>query len=489
MASTSAPLPATFGKYAVTGLLGEGAMGVVYKAFDPGIGRDVAIKTIRRGLDGDTALADRFANEARAVGRMNHPGIVSIYELGQTDDTAFIVMEYVEGRDLSRLLAASAALPEAYLLKLMFQLLDALEYAHARGVWHRDIKPANLIVTAEGQLKVTDFGIARIESAAITQVVSTIGTPGYMAPEQYIGEQFDHRVDVFAAGVLLYRLLTGKAPFAGTGESVMYHIMHTQPQPLRELLAPELAAFYEPVLDRALAKKPENRFASAAAFSAALQQRTPGRGASSADDETVVVPASPVLTPTALAHLDTGLHRSSDSASHAAPTGWDAEVLAPVQAALARCMGPLAKVVLRNTAKKCSDLDTLVELLAQQLGSEKERTQFLNLLSRQDHSSSIGRATQDGSSSFGSNSTLGTGYGSMHVGFDVLVDVANQVMLRHMGPISKILVKRTKAKARTAEHFMELLLQELPDAAQKASVEKELQAALAALDLAPGKSG
>ncbi|MGS0755303.1 serine/threonine-protein kinase [Roseateles sp. GG27B] len=241
MASTSAPLPAAFGKYAVTGLLGEGAMGVVYKAFDPGIGRAVAIKTIRRGLDGDTSLADRFANEARAVGRMNHPGIVSIYELGQTDDTAFIVMEYVEGRDLSRLLAASAALPEAYLLKLMLQLLDALEYAHARGVWHRDIKPANLIVTSEGQLKITDFGIARIESAAITQVVSTIGTPGYMAPEQYIGEQFDHRVDVFAAGVLLYRLLTGKAPFAGTGESVMYHIMHTQPQPLRELLAPDLA--------------------------------------------------------------------------------------------------------------------------------------------------------------------------------------------------------------------------------------------------------
>ncbi|MBK9575233.1 MAG: serine/threonine protein kinase [Rhodoferax sp.] len=209
--------PDHLGKYAITGLLGEGAMGVVYKGYDPGIGRQVAIKTIRKSLSEDRstedALSERFRNEARAVGRLNHPGIVAIYDLGEHEDNAFIAMEFVEGRDLSQILAATPNLPEPVILRVMHQLLDALEYAHSQGVWHRDIKPANLIITSAGQLKVTDFGIARIESAALTQVTSTIGTPGYMAPEQYIGESFDHRVDIFAAGVLLYRMLAGQPPF------------------------------------------------------------------------------------------------------------------------------------------------------------------------------------------------------------------------------------------------------------------------------------
>ncbi|MFZ4622896.1 MAG: serine/threonine-protein kinase, partial [Rhodoferax sp.] len=270
--------PEQLGKYTIKTLLGEGAMGVVYKAFDPGIGRLVAIKTIRRALSQDrhaeTSLADRFRNEARAVGRLTHPGIVAIYELGQDGDNAFIAMEYVEGRDLSQILTATPILPEPDVQQVMCQLLAALECAHQQGVWHRDIKPANLIISTAGQLKVTDFGIARIESAALTQVSSTIGTPGYMAPEQYTGDRIDHRVDIFASGVLLYRMLSGQAPFTGSPEAVMYGIMAREPAPLAQFAAADIASFYAPIIARAMAKDPAQRFPTAAAFREALQRRT-----------------------------------------------------------------------------------------------------------------------------------------------------------------------------------------------------------------------
>src|SRR5262245_15040139 len=225
--------PERLGKYPITGVLGQGAMGVVYKARDPVIQRPVAIKTIHIGLvagDAERAnLSARFRNEAQAVGRLSHPGIVAIYEYGEDESTAYIAMEYVEGLSLERVLPPRRPLPESEALSVMQQLLDALACAHRAGVWHRDIKPANLIMTASGQLKLTDFGIARIENASLTQVTSVIGTPGYMAPEQYVGQGITHQVDLFAAGVLLYRMLTGIAPFAGPPEVAMYKILHEDP--------------------------------------------------------------------------------------------------------------------------------------------------------------------------------------------------------------------------------------------------------------------
>src|SRR5262245_42701610 len=199
--------PERLGKYPITGLIGQGAMGVVYKGFDPVIQRPVAIKTIHKTLitadAGGEDYAVRFRNEAMAVGRLSHPGIVAIYEYGEDDTTAFIAMEFVDGRSLDQLMPAHQPLPEVQALSLLAQLLAALTCAHRHGVWHRDVKPANLLVTRDGQLKLTDFGIARIANQGITQVASTIGTSGYMAPEQYIGEDITHRVDLFAAGVLL----------------------------------------------------------------------------------------------------------------------------------------------------------------------------------------------------------------------------------------------------------------------------------------------
>jgi serine/threonine protein kinase len=259
--------PARLGKYEITEVLGTGAMGVVYKGFDPGIRRIVAIKTIRRELiTGDrpaTAMLARFRNEARAAGRLSHPGIVAVHDYGEDAEVAYIAMEYVEGNSLREYFARGVKFSERDAISIVSQLLEALAHAHERRVWHRDIKPANLIVMTNGRVKVADFGIARIEASDLTQTGAVMGSPGYMAPEQYAARAIDHRADIFAAGVVFYQLLTGVRPFVGTSEQIAYAVCHT------EALKPSAAApghrleRYDAILATALAKKPEDRYQSA----------------------------------------------------------------------------------------------------------------------------------------------------------------------------------------------------------------------------------
>ena len=228
--STSSPFQ--LGKYSVSEVLGKGAMGVVYKGFDPHIRRTVALKTIRKELvDEDQAatLLARFRNEAQAAGRLSHPGIVGVYEWGEAGELAFLAMEYVEGNSLREYFNRGTRFDGPDTVSIMAQLLDALHYAHQQGVWHRDIKPANIIIMKNGKLKIADFGIARIDSSNLTQTGAIMGTPGYMAPEQYTGLPVDWRADVFSAGVVMYQLLTGSHPFIGNPEMIAYKICHEQP--------------------------------------------------------------------------------------------------------------------------------------------------------------------------------------------------------------------------------------------------------------------
>src|SRR5262249_622046 len=200
--------PHHLGKYEVTEVLGQGAMGVVYKGFDPGIRRTVAIKTIRRELvEGErhaAAMLARFRNEAQAAGKLGHPGIVAVYDYGEDAAGAYIAMEYVEGKSLREDIARGTSFAERDAVSVMSQLLEALGHAHERRVWHRDIKPGNVIVMRNGKVKIADFGIARIEASELTQTGVMMGSPGYMAPEQYAAAQIDHRADLFAAGVVFY---------------------------------------------------------------------------------------------------------------------------------------------------------------------------------------------------------------------------------------------------------------------------------------------
>ena len=201
-----ADLPQKLGKYEIRRELGKGAMGVVYEGWDAGIGRRVALKTVRRDqLEGGEAaeLLSRFKREAQAAGRLNHPNVVAVYEYGEDEGTAFIAMEYIEGRELKDIFDKSERVKLPDVLQLMTQLLDAIGHAHANGIVHRDIKPANVFLLPDGRLKVGDFGIARMESSNLTQAGSVLGTPAYMSPEQFMGQTVDGRSDHFSAGVIL----------------------------------------------------------------------------------------------------------------------------------------------------------------------------------------------------------------------------------------------------------------------------------------------
>ncbi len=281
-----------FGKYEILSTLGQGAMGVVYKGFDPNIERTVALKTIRKDALSAKDLAPlltRFKQEAQAAGRLTHPGIVTVYEYGEDEGTVFIAMEFVQGRELKEILDSNEKLQLSTSISLITQLLDALAYSHNHGVVHRDIKPGNIIILADGRIKVTDFGIAKIESSTLTQFGDVLGTPSYMSPEQFSGQPVDRRSDLFSAGVILYHLLTGEKPFPGNSmTAIMHRVMNTVPSNVSDLNF-QIPASFDQVVNKALAKKASERFQNAEEFAAALKRANQTGNVTTESDEDMTV--------------------------------------------------------------------------------------------------------------------------------------------------------------------------------------------------------
>ena len=232
---------ATFGRYEILGKLGEGAMGVVYRARDGAIGRVVALKMLSAELGAEDELHHRFRREAEAIGRLSHPNIVTVYDLGESDGQLYMAMELLEGDDLRSLIEQRVDVPLADRVRILVQISEGLAYAHSRGVVHRDIKPANIVVTSGGRVKILDFGLARVATrATITRKGMILGTPDYMAPEQAMGKLVDRRSDVFSSGSVFYEFLTGEKPFKGkTLHAVLFQIIQEEPDPLLTL-NPEL---------------------------------------------------------------------------------------------------------------------------------------------------------------------------------------------------------------------------------------------------------
>jgi serine/threonine-protein kinase len=258
------------GRYKIVRELGRGAMGVVYLATDPTIGRSVAIKTIRLGeVSNPTERArmrERLFREARSAGVLSHPGIVTIYDMEYQDDMAFIAMEYVNGPTLDQILSGSP-LPPDRLFSILGQTAVALDYAHQKGIVHRDIKPANIMVTEDGAAKITDFGIAKVNTSEhFTKTGAIVGTPHYMAPEQVQGLAVDGRADQFSLAVIAFEMLTGEKPFTGEQlTTVVYKIVAEEPAAPHRLNA-TLNQHITNVLRRALAKKPEARYPNCQRF-------------------------------------------------------------------------------------------------------------------------------------------------------------------------------------------------------------------------------
>ena len=265
-------VPSAIGRYQITGTLGFGAMGAVYRAFDPLIKRTLAIKTIRLDIPRQSpqhqAFIQRFYQEARISGTLSHPSIVTLFDVGEENGIPFLAMEFVDGKTIGTLLEEGTRFKPEKVIALVSQVAAALDYAHSRGVVHRDIKPSNLIVHEADKVKVTDFGIAKLADSEITHAGALLGTPSYMSPEQAMGEKLDGRSDIFSLGVVAFEMLSGQQPFPGANvTSILYRLVHVDPvePPNLELngLVPQK---WREVFAKVLAKKPEGRYQTASAF-------------------------------------------------------------------------------------------------------------------------------------------------------------------------------------------------------------------------------
>jgi serine/threonine protein kinase len=264
--------PEKIGRYVVTGELGKGAMGVVYRATDPNIGRTLALKTMLLDIHGASSkdMLARFQNEARAAGVLNHRNLVTIYDAGEADGMFYIAMEFISGATLAGLLQQRKTLSPEEAAGIGAQICEGLDYAHYKGVIHRDIKPANIMIAGDGTVKIMDFGIAKA-GAGLTHTGEVLGTPNYMSPEQVRGRVLDGRTDLFSTGVMLYEMLTGEKPFnANSVTTIIYKIINEVPPPPRELDA-SIPCGLSAVIAKAMAKSPEERYQSGSAMAAALE--------------------------------------------------------------------------------------------------------------------------------------------------------------------------------------------------------------------------
>ncbi|HMK13792.1 MAG TPA: serine/threonine-protein kinase [Burkholderiales bacterium] len=253
------------GRYEILLKLGRGTMGTVYKAVDPVIDRTVAIKAINLDLPKDEFedFEERFYREAKSAGRLNHPNIVTIYDAGESENIAYIAMEYLEGQSLREILKAGTSMSYDRISEIVAQIADGLAYAQQHGIVHRDIKPANIMITKTGQVKITDFGIAHLPTGSKTETGTILGSPKYMSPEQIVGKSVDGRSDIFSLGVVLYEMLTKKAPFDGDSISnIMYRILNESPADIRKINK-QIPIAFDFIVSKALAKLPENRYQKA----------------------------------------------------------------------------------------------------------------------------------------------------------------------------------------------------------------------------------
>jgi eukaryotic-like serine/threonine-protein kinase len=431
--TSASDVPAKLGRYVIERVIGRGGMGVVYLAFDPHIERKVALKTIRQaasGADDAHELAARLANEARAAGRLVHPHIVAVYDYGETGDTAFIAMEYVRGESLAMRLAqharAGTRMNAASVLRWFAQLLDALDYAHEAGIVHRDIKPANLLIAARGECKVADFGIAHLDTSVLTQTGTLLGTPSYMSPEQFAGEAIDARSDLFSCAVVLYEMLTGVCPFTGTPSAVMHKILDDTP-PAPTEIAPELPAYVDELVMKALAKRPEARYASAREWRDILLA-------------TLATDAGFDAERTVLSHGIPGAPLEAEAPR--APLV--PELIEQLEKRLASYVGPVASLLVRRACHNASDSETIRERLGAYLPTDEARRDFDKLFS----------------------TPLAAGTSRVATPQSISADSVNEAAARlttWLGPIARIVARRAAANATDLPTFRARLLDSVPE--------------------------
>lgn len=430
-------------------------MGVVYEAHDEVIDRKVAIKLVRAELlEGKERqdYVERFRREAQAVGRCNHPGIVAIFDYAMHEGNPFLVMEYVDGLGLDKVLAQGERFAPSAAVHVILQVLDALACAHAVGIVHRDIKPANILLMTGGRVKVTDFGVARLDSSKLTLDGMVIGSPSYMSPEQCFGDAVDPRSDLFCAAVVLQEMLIGDRPFPGRNlTEIAFRMLRDAPVGGAALEA-VAGSGVKAVLHRALAKSADDRFASASQMADALREAmgetAPPAALAAAVDQTVVaVSARRVVPPPS------------------AGTAFDQALLSQIERRLAHRVGPIARYLVQTALRNAASVEELCNVLAQRIDRPDDRKLFLSEALEAVRSGTTGKSP---ASSIQSQSPPQAPSQSQSSIPPEEVERARRALAETLGPIAKILVQRALRQARTREELWDLLAVHIDPAAARA---------------------
>ena len=415
-------LPDLIGRYTVRDVIGRGAMGVILRAHDPQLDRQLAIKLIARelleGSDGEEYIT-RFRREARASSRCVHPNIVMVHDFGLHDGRPFLAMEFVDGVAISSILESGRRFDTAETVRIIGQVLDALECAHAAGIVHRDIKPSNILLTKDLTAKLADFGIARVGGSDLTRVGDMIGTPSYMSPEQCLGTEVDARSDIFSAGVVLHELLTGSRAFAGGSMiETVRRVVDGPTPPLPDALIRAFPALVS-VVTRALEKRREARYASAAEMAQGL------RGALSIPagmgEATVVL--APIRPPAPPPGLDL-----------------DAEAIGAIERNLASYIGPIAGVMLRSALRQANSREELLAAIASAIETPADRARFIAEMQRRLNAGPGSKANGTGSS-LRAPAMIATPAPVT----PEAIEAVRLALLPHIGPMASVLVKRAAA--------------------------------------------
>ncbi|MFK7944045.1 MAG: serine/threonine-protein kinase [Paracoccaceae bacterium] len=426
--------PKGVGKYRIDGVLGEGAMGVVYAGHDPDIDREVAIKTVHRHLvdaGGSEEWLARFAREARAAGRVLHQNLVTVFDYLQEGQVPYLVMERVRAVTLEDQMAGQTRIALGQVHGIVGQILTGLAHIHKAGIVHRDMKPANVMLTEDGGVKLTDFGIARLTSMDVTGA-GMVGTPSYMAPEQFTGGDVDARADIYACGVMLYELTAGRKPFQGGGVEALFQAVRQGTVKRPTEWAPELPPAMDAVILKAMSVDPDDRYASASDLAVALAE---------------TLPAANI---TGLSHIDPKPYaprRPKPTGANTMLLRMSSQTLGQVERHLIAKIGPMGRVIARRAASNSATAEDMIRALMNELSGTPEhedvRDSILRLL------------------------TADAGPSAAEIPDENLQFLAD-LLRRELGPIVQVLVKRHAAKAPSLAALITALAEQLtdPDARQ-----------------------
>jgi len=462
-------LPEFIGKYRIESILGKGAMGLVYRAFDSNIDRTVALKVLHTHLlEGEQGsdFEQRFIQEAKAAARCLHPNIVTVFDFGVHETMPFIVMEYVDGVELKDQLQAGKKFSFVAVLDVITQILEALAYAHENGVVHRDIKPANIMLMDNGRVKVSDFGVARLDNSDLTSTGMMVGTPNYMSPEGMHGFQVDNRSDLYSVGILLFELLTKQRPYTGIS-------LEEAIEPLNQCdyLEPLRKAQIKPVILKALQAKPELRYQHATEF---LDQLIEIMSESGSEQGTVIYQPSKVVR---IAKTQTNIAPSTTKDDSIHP-----DVLSTLESSLIRYVGPTAKVLVKKYSKESNSLEDLSMTLARKIPNDGERSEFLRSLetsgvreiSLSKEAESKSGLTRDGLKSASVVAASPTTQGALLLSPEKLQSVTNELAF-FIGPLASRLVKKVFKQSPNLDEFYSKLAGFIPESSEQAIFLKKVK--------------